>query len=97
MLKNNPRFLLINPWIYDFAAYDFWAKPIGLLKIASLLMDNGIDVDFIDCLETAGFNNFPPILKLRRKKLPAAGLYPKKGSINLFNLKMFPVIIQGTE
>jgi len=26
--------LLINPWIYDFAAYDFWMKPLGLLTLA---------------------------------------------------------------
>jgi hypothetical protein len=25
--------LLINPWIYDFAAFDFWTKPLGLLQI----------------------------------------------------------------
>lgn len=42
--------LLINPWIYDFAAYDFWAKPLGLLYIASILRENGFDVHFIDCL-----------------------------------------------
>lgn len=42
--------LLINPWIYDFAAYDFWIKPLGLLYIASLLRKNGFNVRFIDCL-----------------------------------------------
>ncbi len=42
--------LLINPWIYDFAAYDFWAKPLGLLYIASILRKNGFDVHLIDCL-----------------------------------------------
>ncbi len=29
--------LLINPPIYDFAAYDFWMKPYGLLRIGRLL------------------------------------------------------------
>ncbi len=43
--------LLINPWITDFAAYDLWAKPLGLLFIASLLKEGGIDVVFIDCLD----------------------------------------------
>lgn len=43
--------LLINPWIHDFAAYDFWAKPIGILYIASYLRQNGYDVEFIDCLD----------------------------------------------
>jgi radical SAM superfamily enzyme YgiQ (UPF0313 family) len=26
--------LLVNPPIYDFAAYDFWLKPFGMLKVA---------------------------------------------------------------
>ena len=32
-----PRILLVNPPIYDFAAYDFWLKPYGLLSIAGRL------------------------------------------------------------
>lgn len=32
-----PRVLLVNPPIYDFAAYDFWLKPYGLLRIAGRL------------------------------------------------------------
>ncbi len=32
-----PKILLINPPIYDFAAYDFWLKPYGLLSIAGYL------------------------------------------------------------
>ena len=43
--------LLINPWIHDFAAYDFWNKPIGLLSLASFLRINGFDVYFLDCLD----------------------------------------------
>ncbi|MEW6327604.1 MAG: cobalamin-dependent protein [Thermodesulfobacteriota bacterium] len=47
-----PRLLLINPWIYDFAAYDLWARPLGLLYLASILRRNGFVVDFVDCLAT---------------------------------------------
>ncbi len=43
--------LLINPWIYDFAAYDFWSKPIGLLSLASFMRMNGENVFFMDCLD----------------------------------------------
>lgn len=43
--------LLINPWIYDFAAYDLWAKPLGLLYLASILRNYGYEVNFIDCLD----------------------------------------------
>jgi hypothetical protein len=32
-----PRILLVNPPIYDYAAYDFWLKPYGLLSIAGFL------------------------------------------------------------
>ena len=32
-----PRILLVNPPIYDFAAYDFWLKPYGLLSVAGQL------------------------------------------------------------
>jgi hypothetical protein len=49
--KDKPHILLINPWIHDFAAYDFWAKPIGLLYLASILRDHGYKVSYIDCLD----------------------------------------------
>jgi radical SAM superfamily enzyme YgiQ (UPF0313 family) len=42
--------LLINPWIYDFAAYDFFARPLGLLYLAGLLRAQGYAVHFLDCL-----------------------------------------------
>jgi radical SAM superfamily enzyme YgiQ (UPF0313 family) len=47
----SPHILLINPWITDFAAYNFWIKPLGLLNIASLLRENGFRVTLIDCLD----------------------------------------------
>lgn len=43
--------LLINPWIYDFSAYDLWAKPLGLLYIASILRNYSYQINFIDCLD----------------------------------------------
>ena len=51
MPADRPHILLINPWVHDFAAYDFWAKPMGLLLIASLLRDHGISVSYMDCLD----------------------------------------------
>jgi len=51
MNSSNPHILLVNPWIHDFAAYDFWAKPMGLLLIASLLRCHGFSVSYIDCLD----------------------------------------------
>jgi len=46
-----PTVLLVNPWIYDFAAYDLWAKPLGLLYLASYLRESGLSVHLIDCLD----------------------------------------------
>ena len=42
--------LLINPWIYDFAAYNLWIEPLGLLTIAAALRDSGYGVTVLDCL-----------------------------------------------
>lgn len=44
------RILAINPWIYDFAAYDFWLKPYGFLVLLTYLKNKGIHIDYIDCL-----------------------------------------------
>lgn len=51
MKSNAPHILLVNPWIHDFAAYDFWAKPMGLLYLAAILRAHGYDVSYIDCLD----------------------------------------------
>jgi len=45
-----PSLLLINPWVYDFAAYDFFARPLGLLYLAGWLEDLGFEVHYLDCL-----------------------------------------------
>jgi radical SAM superfamily enzyme YgiQ (UPF0313 family) len=47
--KKIPHILFINPWIHDFAAYDFWAKPLGLLQIAAICRMHGFLVSYIDC------------------------------------------------
>jgi radical SAM superfamily enzyme YgiQ (UPF0313 family) len=44
------RALLINPWIYDFKAYDLWAKPLGLYALGTILKKWEFEVEFIDCL-----------------------------------------------
>jgi radical SAM superfamily enzyme YgiQ (UPF0313 family) len=45
------RILCVNPWIHDFAAYDVWASPMGILILAALLRDKGFQVSYIDCLD----------------------------------------------
>ena len=52
MIRSGPPLLLINPWIYDFAAYDYFAQPLGLLYLAGRLEAQGFAVHFLDCLDT---------------------------------------------
>ncbi len=47
------RLLLVNPWIADFAAFDLWAKPLGLLYIGKFLKKYGYEIDLIDLLDRA--------------------------------------------
>ena len=44
------KILLLNPPIYDFAAYDFWVKPYGLLSIAGYLRGKA-DFELFDYLD----------------------------------------------
>ena len=70
-LKN---ILLINPWIYDFTAYDFWLRPLGLLGIASILRDHArVRLHYIDCLDRRH-----PLLDKRPKAVPdGRGAFPR--------------------
>ncbi len=43
--------VLINPWVTDFAAYDFWMKPLGLLYVGAFLSLRGHNVRLIDCMD----------------------------------------------
>ena len=47
----NPRILLVNPWIHDFSAFDFWQKPLGLLYIGAILDRMGCETLLLDCLD----------------------------------------------
>jgi len=55
--KIEMKVLLINPWVYDFASFDLWAKPLGLLYIADALKKCGCETELIDCLD----RNYPGI------------------------------------
>ncbi len=60
--------LLINPFIYDFSAYNFWSKPMGLLYVGSILRRNGFKISLIDCME----------VDKKRKKEDGRGHYLKE-------------------
>lgn len=46
---HKPEFLLINPLIHDFAAFDLWAKPLGFLFLYSFLEKKECGLQYIDC------------------------------------------------
>jgi hypothetical protein len=45
------KILLINPLIYDFAAFNLWVRPLGLLKVAEYLGTLDVELSFIDCMD----------------------------------------------
>lgn len=50
-MKKAANILLINPWVYDFAVHDLWAKPLGLLMLGGLLRAHGYNPRLVDCLD----------------------------------------------
>ncbi len=68
--------ICINPWIYDFAAHDLWAKPLGILKIAGILRNLGLDVILIDCLDI--YNPDIPLHRRPKRKRYGTGKFFKK-------------------
>lgn len=49
-MNSKGQVLLVNPWIYDFAAHNLWIEPLGLLTIAAVLRDRGYCISLLDCL-----------------------------------------------
>ncbi|MDR2018149.1 MAG: radical SAM protein [Syntrophobacterales bacterium] len=73
--------LLVNPHIYDFAAYGFWSSPLGLLYLGGILRKNGMNLRLIDCMVTLDVKRKPdgraPFLKKndpRPLPAPLAGI-----------------------
>jgi len=72
-------FLLINPPIYDFAAYDLWIKPIGLYNILNILNSAGFTTLLFDCLDTNTFLNLNESkYNFPIKKITGEGKFLKK-------------------
>ncbi|MBF0469008.1 MAG: B12-binding domain-containing radical SAM protein [Desulfamplus sp.] len=67
-----PHILFVNPWIHDFAAFDFWAKPLGLLQLAAITRQGGAQVTFMDCLDRF----HPKALMEKRAKISSDGRGP---------------------
>jgi radical SAM superfamily enzyme YgiQ (UPF0313 family) len=71
--------LLIQPWIDDFAAYNLWIEPLGLLTIGAALAESGYGVTVIDCL--APHAGCPPPRADGASKLLKTGL-DKPGAVS---------------
>ncbi|RPJ09853.1 MAG: radical SAM protein [Spirochaetaceae bacterium] len=46
-----PKVLLLWPPVYDFALFDLFLKPFGLLRLGKWFDDSGYDVNLINCLD----------------------------------------------
>ena len=78
MKHSIPHILLINPWITDFAAYNLWARPLGLLEIGGILRDAGYHISLIDCVDAENFS-------------VTETFYPKISPFGTSNLKRVPI------
>ncbi|MDP8223583.1 MAG: B12-binding domain-containing radical SAM protein [Candidatus Lernaella stagnicola] len=68
-----PRVLLVNPWIHDFAAFDFWARPLGLLVLGAVLEKAGAPVRLLDLTDPV--SPFLPEAAKPRRSRPGAGKF----------------------
>ena len=71
-----PRALLISPPVYDFALYDLFLKPYGLLRIGRWLSDSGWDTVFADSLSYEGAETLSGVKKPVRNK-NGTGKFPR--------------------
>jgi len=87
MPGNLPHILFVNPWIHDFAAFDFWARPMGLLQLAAIVRSQGMTISFVDCLD-----RFHPLdnNKNKKKYRHGRGAYLKTEISKPEVLKKFP-------
>src|SRR6056297_2866534 len=49
--SKRPKILCIQPPVFDFALYDLFFKPYGLLRLAGYLEQQGYQVEFINALD----------------------------------------------
>ncbi len=82
---SSPRILGVNPWIYDFAAYNVWSRPAGLLACLDMLSRSGCDTALIDLMDKGLSGPDWPAARKTGK-----GRYPKVGLPRPFVLKEVP-------
>ncbi len=82
MATKTPHVLCINPWIYDFAAYDHFSRPLGLLYVAAYLKSRGVEASLIDCMD----KHHPDLLKRQGRSKPKLTRY----GIGQFHREIIP-------
>jgi hypothetical protein len=75
MVRHAPSLLLVNPLAHDFAAYDFWARPLGLLAVGGALERGGARVQLLDCLDPLS-PHLPADLRPHRRQ-PGRGRFAR--------------------
>jgi len=67
-MPRKKQLLLINPWIYDFTACDFWLRPLGLLYLASIIRKftrfQVTFLDLLDCSQLPARFDFQPKIRV---------------------------------
>jgi len=76
--EHGPRVLGINPWITDFAAFNVWSRPAGLLACLDMLRTAGASVALLDCLAPTWLADPEQGLKWPKPGKYGTGHYPKE-------------------
>lgn len=66
---SEPRALLIQPPVYDFALYDLFLQPYGLLRIGRWLRDAGYQVRLVDALDPPPQRRAPGRGRINRERV----------------------------
>ena len=75
--KDKPLALLVLPPVYDFALYDLYLKPYGLLRIGRWLAEGGWVVVFVNGLQYTN-TLYGPALRLPKRKADGTGKFFRK-------------------
>jgi len=66
-LEKRPRALLLVPPIYDFAAYDMYARPFALLRLGLWLKQGGYEVELLNSLDYTDASTAKFLGQIQRK------------------------------
>ncbi len=79
------RILLVNPYVTDFACYDYWLKPLGLLYLSSILKEKKYYVDILDCMD-----RYHPYMKRHKTDIYGTGSFRSRRRQKPLPLRKYP-------